>query len=143
MGQTQAIYYRGADGVEPVDVFIEELDSALAAAKIDDAIDEHLNGQPADAPPPPYPITSQIDGPLRELRVRFARTHYRVLYQRSHNLIVLLHAFEKRAGQVPERDKLLAKARMADYQEAMDAKPKRKPRAAGHDAPPNTRSVER
>ncbi|WP_196189000.1 type II toxin-antitoxin system RelE/ParE family toxin [Conexibacter sp. W3-3-2] len=143
MGWTQAIYYRDADGVEPVDVFIDELDSALAAAKIDDAIEEHLNGQPEDAPPPPFPITSQIEGPLRELRVRFARTHYRVLYQRSHNLIVLLHAFEKRTGQVSEQDKTTAKDRMADYLEAMNATPKRKPRAAGHDAPPKTRSVER
>jgi hypothetical protein len=53
------------------------------AAKIDAYIEEHLNGMPPDAPPPPFPITSQIDGETRELRVRFADTRYRVLYQRS------------------------------------------------------------
>ena len=139
MGWTQAIYYRDADGVEPVDVYLNGL-SSRAAAKIDDFIEEYLNDQPEDAPPPPFPISSQIEGSLRELRVRFARTHYRVLYQRSHNLIVLLHAFEKRTGQVPDRDKLLAIERMADYQEAMDARPTRKPRAAGRDAPGPSRS---
>jgi hypothetical protein len=48
-----------------------------AAAKIDDAIEEHLNGRDPVAPPPEFPITSQIDGELRELRVRFAKTRYR------------------------------------------------------------------
>jgi DNA-binding XRE family transcriptional regulator len=45
----------------------------LAAAKIDDAIEEHLNGRQPDALSPEFPITSQIDGELRELRVRERR----------------------------------------------------------------------
>jgi hypothetical protein len=69
-----------------------------AAAKIDHYIEEYLNGLPPEAPPPDFPISSQIDGELRELRVRFANTRYRLLYQRSGNLVVLLHAFEKHTG---------------------------------------------
>lgn len=111
----------------------------LAAAKIDDAIDEHLNGRQPGAPPPEFPITSQIDGELRELRVRFARTRYRLLYQRSGNLLVLLHAFEKNTGAVPARDRETAKRRMADFRARMDAERRRPPRAAGRDAPPKSR----
>lgn len=138
MATTQAIFYRDANGVEPVDGFIEAL-PAKRAAKIDEYIEEYLNGRPPDAPPPEYPVSSQIDGELRELRVRFANTRYRVLYQRSANLIVLLHAIEKSTGAVPTGDIELAKRRMADFQERMNAQRRKPPRAAGHDAPPPRR----
>ena len=57
-------------GQEPVHDFLEELLKAqpLAAAKIDDAIEEHLNGRDPRDPPPEFPATSQIAGELRELR---------------------------------------------------------------------------
>jgi phage-related protein len=139
MARTQAVYYRDSDGTEPVDDFLNGID-ARAAAKIDDAIEEHLNGQPPEAPPPPFPHTSQLDDKLRELRVRFARTRYRVLYQRSHNLVILLHALEKNTGQVPEADKQKAIDRMADYEKRMNAERRVRPRAAGHDAPGKARS---
>lgn len=109
------------------------------AAKIDTHIDEHLNGQAPDAPPPEFPISSQIEGELRELRIRFANTRYRILYQRSGNLIVLLHAFEKNTGAVPATNKALAKRRMTDFKRRMDAEPRKPPRAAGKDAPPSRR----
>jgi phage-related protein len=134
MAETQAVYYRDEDGTEPVDDFIEAL-GPKPAAKIDAFVEEYLNGRPPAEPPPEHPISSQIEGGLRELRVRFARTRYRVLYQRSGNLYVLLHAFEKHTGAVPTADKELAKRRMADFKERMDAEPRRPPRAAGDDAP--------
>jgi phage-related protein len=140
-GRTQAVFYRDAKASEPVDAFLEELlkTQPAAAAKIDDVIEEHLNGRDPVAPPPEFPITSHIDGELRELRVRFAKTRYRVLYQRSRNLIVLLHAFEKNTGAVPARDKEKAKRRMPDFQARMDASGHPRPRAAGRDAPPTSR----
>ena len=138
MAGTQAIYYRDKRGSEPVDRFIEGL-PAKRAAKIDDYIEEHLNRQASGAPPPEFPISSQIEDELRELRVRFANTRYRILYQRSGNLIVLLHAFEKNTGPVPASEKALAKRRMADFKRRMDATPRKQPRAAGKDAPPSSR----
>jgi phage-related protein len=107
-------------GAEPVDEFVQALPSKRAA-KIDDFVQEHLNGQPPEAPPPPFPVTSQIEGELRELRVRFANTRYRILYQRSENLMVLLHALEKDTEAVPRADIELAKQRMADFKRRMDA----------------------
>lgn len=134
MAFTQAVFYRDRQGRQPVDEFLDTL-SDKAAAKLADAIDEHLNGRPPEAPPPSFPASSQIVGELRELRVRFARTRYRILYQRSGNLIVLLHAFEKHSGAAPRADVDLAAARMTDFRERMDRQPRRPPRAAGGDAP--------
>jgi phage-related protein len=134
VAETQAAYYRDKRGLEPVDPFIEAL-PAKQAAKIDDYVEQHLNGRSPDAPPPDFPVTSQIDGELRELRVRFANTRYRVLYQRSGNLVVLLHAFEKDTGAVPDAEKLLARRRMDDFKARMDAERRVPPRAAGKDAP--------
>ncbi len=138
MARTQAVYYRDRRGVEPVDRFIDAL-PAKPAAKIDVYVEEHLNGRAPDAPPPAFPLSSQIDGELRELRVRFAHTRYRVLYQRSGNLVVLLHAFEKDTGAIPAAEVALAKWRMADFKRRMDADPRVPPRAGGRDAPPATR----
>jgi hypothetical protein len=80
VARTQAIYYRDARGEEPVDDFINAL-PGKPAAKIDDSVEEHLNGRRPSDPPPEFPISSQVSGELRELRVRFADTRYRILYQ--------------------------------------------------------------
>ncbi len=112
------------------------------AAKIGERVTEFLNGRPAGGPPPEFPITSQIEGGLRELRVRFADTRYRLLYQRSGNLVVLLHGLEKNTGAVPDRDKQVAQGRFVDFKSRMNAEPRVRPRAAGHDAP-SRRGIER
>lgn len=138
MAQTQAVYYRDGRGNEPVDEFINGL-PPKRAAKIDEYVQEHLNGKSPSAPPPEYPISSQIAGELRELRIRFASTRYRVLYQRSGNLVVLLHAIEKDTGAVPSGDIELARRRMEDFERRMDAPRRVPPRAAGRDAPPPSR----
>jgi phage-related protein len=71
--------------------------------------------------------------------VRFANTRYRLLYQRSANLIILLHAIEKHTGAIPPSDIALAKQRMLDFTLRMDASPRVPPRAAGQDAQPSSR----
>lgn len=133
MHRTQTVYYQDPDGRQPVGEFIESLPRERAA-KIDDYVEEYLNDQPPDAPPREYPITSQLEGELRELRIRFANTRYRVLYQRS-DLFVLLHAIEKSTGAIPHADVQVAKARMQDFRARMNAVRRRPPRAAGVDAP--------
>jgi phage-related protein len=110
VARTQAVYCRDSRGTEPVDEFIRAL-PPKRAARIDDLVEERLNGQPPEAPPPPFPITSQIEGELCELRVRFANIRCRILYQRSENLVVLLHVLEKDTGAVPRVDIELAKQR--------------------------------
>jgi hypothetical protein len=55
MARTQAVYYRDLGGAEPVDEFIEAL-PPKRAAKINDFVEEYLNGQPPEAPPPVFPV---------------------------------------------------------------------------------------
>jgi phage-related protein len=143
-GWTQSVYYRDAKGHEPVNDWLEGLLATKPrdVAKIDDFVQEHLNGRSAAEPPPEFPISSRIEGGLRELRVRVANTRYRLLYQRSDNLIVLLHGFEKNTREVPDDEKQTAQQRFVDFKARMDAQPRGRPRAAGHDAP-SRRGVER
>lgn len=138
MTKTQAVFYCDKHGVEPVERFLETLPRKYVR-KIHEYIGENLNGKPADAPPPQFPISSQIEGELRELRIRVGKARYRILYQRSGNLIVLLHAFVKSTSAVPKSEKALARRRMTDFKQRMDAKIRVPPRAAGGDAPPGSR----
>lgn len=140
-GRTRAVYYRDNVGREPVNAFIEALarTNPTAAAKIDEYVEQYLNGKAAGAPPPEHPISSQVDGELRELRIRFAKTRYRILYRRSGLLFVLLHIFEKNTDKLPARDRELAIRRFTDFKARMGAEPRRPPRAAGRDAPPRSR----
>lgn len=137
---TSAVYYRDDDGREPVDAWIDML-PAKVAVKVDDATDL-LDGLPDDAPPLAFPHSSQIEGPLRELRCHYGKRLIRILYQRSDNLFVLLHAIEKSGAKVPEPDIKLAQVRMRDFQDRMNAQPRVPPRAAGHDAPSAVRRRE-
>ncbi|MGH7621411.1 MAG: type II toxin-antitoxin system RelE/ParE family toxin, partial [Gemmatimonadaceae bacterium] len=90
-------------------------------AKIDEFVEEYLNSRSAGDPPSEFPITSQIEGGLRELRIRFANTRYRLMYQRSGNLLVLLHGLEKNTGEIPTADKRIAQQRFADFRARMEA----------------------
>ncbi len=147
---TQAVYYRAPDGVEPVTEFLDrefpvepkkknpspkEIEAAAQKRVTIDLQIDRLNGLPNDAPPLPFPITSQIEGSLRELRCHYGRVLYRVLYRRSENLFILLHMLRKNSGKVPQADIEIAKKCWSDFKGRMDASKRVPPRAAGHDAP--------
>ena len=129
----QAVYYRQREGIEPVNEFIDGL-APERQEEIDYKIGLLNRLGNADAPLP-FPHSSQVDGQLRELRCHYGRALYRILYQRSGNLFVLLHALEKRTGALPQIDIDIAKQRFDDFRERMDRQPRRPPRAVGHDAP--------
>jgi phage-related protein len=131
---TRAVYYRDSSGREPVNDFLDALTNTTAQATLDNQIDR-LNGLFENAPPLPFPHTSQIDGPLRELRCHHGSELYRVLYRRSANLFVLLHIFRKDSGKVPAGEIDVAVKRWEDFRTRMDADPRVPPRPAGHDAP--------
>ncbi|MDA8267657.1 MAG: type II toxin-antitoxin system RelE/ParE family toxin [Actinomycetota bacterium] len=134
MAMMHTVFYRDDQGHEPVDEFIDRLRPVEAQVAIDHQIDR-LNMLRTTDPPLAFPHSSQIEGELRELRCHYGRRLVRVLYRRSGNLFVLLHAFEKRSRLVSEEDKAVARARWGDFRARMDAQPRRPPRAAGHDAP--------
>lgn len=102
MSNFQAVYYRDADGREPVREFVDGLDEEAQAA-IENQIDR-LNLLSDEVPHLPFPHSSQVEGELRELRCHYGRDHYRVLYRRSERLLVLLHVFARRSAKIRERD---------------------------------------
>jgi phage-related protein len=130
----QAVYYRAADGTEPVSAFIDRL-SARRQVVLDNQI-ERINMLAPSNPHLPFPHSSQIEGELRELRCHYGRELYRVLYQRSRNLVILLHIFRKDTGRVPDAEIEIAKKRWDDFKARMDTPKRRPPRAAGRDDAP-------
>lgn len=133
MAQLQAVYYRAANGSEPVNDFTDRL-SVKRQVALDNQIDR-LNMLTSAIPHLPFPHSSQVEGELRELRCHFGRELYRILYRRSKNLLVLLHAFRKDTGKIPPAQIKIAQERWSDFTARMDAEKRRPPRAAGHDAP--------
>jgi phage-related protein len=134
MGLMQAVYYRAHDGSQPARDFVQALQPLAARVVVENQIDR-LNLCTEGGPPLPFPHTSQVDGELRELRCHYGSRHYRVLYRRSRNLFVLLHAFPKTTAAIPQREIEVAKERWNDFVARMGARPRIPPRAAGRDAP--------
>lgn len=133
MSTLQAVYFRAADGSEPVLEFLAGLDAKPRAALMRQI--DRLNDLSDAVPHLPFPHSSQVEGELRELRCHMGSDHYRVLYRRSKRLIVLLHVFPKRTGKLPKAEIKIAEERWADFKARMDARPRKPPRAAGQDAP--------
>ena len=133
MSPFQAVYYRALDGTEPVREFLQSLDKKRRVSLRNQIA--RMNLLSDEVPHLPFPHSSQVDGELRELRCHFGAEHYRVLYRRSKGLIVLLHAFRKTTAKLPASEVDTAKVRWQDFQTRMNRKPRRPPRAAGHDAP--------
>jgi phage-related protein len=77
----------------------------------------------------------ELEGEFRELRCHYGSELHRVIYRRSRNLSVLLHMFRKDTGRVPEAELRIARERWDDFKSRMEAERRRRPRAAGHDAP--------
>jgi len=70
-----------------------------------------------------YPYTSQIEGRLREARLRVGKTRYRVLYFFDESrTAVLLHGFTKNTAAVEESDKRIARSRMAQHEQRQKRK---------------------
>jgi phage-related protein len=131
---TQAVFYRDEKGREPVREFLHARLTPNAWQLLKEQIEE-MNGLPDKSPPLAYPQTSQIEGPLRELRCHVGSTHFRILYRRSGNLFVLLHMIRKDSRTVARRDIELAQRRWLDFKHRMDATDRRGPRPVGKDAP--------
>jgi phage-related protein len=128
------VFYRDERGRQPVKEFLWIQIPEKARLLIEEQIDE-MNGRPDNAPPLPFPQTSQVDAGLRELRCHSGRSLFRILYRRSGNLFVLLHIFRKDSRMVPRRDIEIAQRRWRHYKQQIDDPNRRGPRPAGQDAP--------
>ena len=124
------VYYRKSDGTEPADEFIRTQPPAAQAA-----IDNYIERLALFGPALGYPSTSQVDGELRELRPDLGNTHFRLLYRRTDNVFVILHAFIKPGGKIARAEIEIAHRRWEDLKARMGAVPRHPPRALGHEAP--------
>ena len=108
-------FYAETSGAQPVREWLEGLPKNVqhkVAARIE-ALAEH--GASLD-----FPYTSQIEGRMRELRLRVGKTRYRVLYFFDERRVgVLLHGFTKDTDAVEESDKAAGRSRMAAHNERL------------------------
>ena len=96
-------------GERPVQIWLDGLPEEVRGkvlARID-LLAEH-------GPTLDHPYTSQIEGKLREVRLRVGKSRYRVLYFFDEARVgVLLHGFTKETETVEEADKRIGRSRMA------------------------------
>jgi len=107
-------FFEERKGSRPVQVWLDSLPEEVrgrVSARID-LLAQH-------GPTLDHPYTSQIEGKLREVRLRFGKTRYRVLYFFDEaRVCVLLHGFSKDTEAVEEKDKKIGRSRMAQHAEA-------------------------
>ena len=111
-------FYQDDDGKLPVMKWLDTLPEDVRG-KVIARIDLLKEGGPTLD----YPYTSQIDGRLREIRLRFGKTRYRVLYFFDDNrTAILLHGLTKNTQAVEEADKRIGSARMAKHEARLGLK---------------------
>lgn len=112
-------FYEDEAGKRPVEEFLERL-SEERVAKILQVIQMLEEWGPSL----PFPYSSQVEGRVRELRVHYGRTLYRIFYYADvRRIFVLLHAFEKRSQALPETELRVAMKRMSKDQDRKGRKP--------------------
>ena len=103
------IYFVLARGSNPVLEFIREVDEHTRN-KIMKAFDILNQYGPAT----PMPFNKHISKNIGELRTS-GKIPIRILYGKSGNTLVLLHAFKKKTNQLPSKELKLAEQRFANY----------------------------
>jgi hypothetical protein len=104
-------FYEDEDGSAPVEDFLDGLTKKQRAKVL--AVIRKLE---EEGPALPFPFSSQVKGPLRELRTRFGRTRLRVLYfADARRTFVLLHGLVKTTEKLEESDLRTAEQRMSDH----------------------------
>ena len=111
-------FFAEGDGSRPVQDWLDSL-PAEVRGKVIARIDLLKTGGPTLD----FPYTSQIEGRLREARLRMGKTRYRVLYFFDENRrAILLHGFTKNTASVEEVDKRIGRARMVKHEAHPEAK---------------------
>ena len=106
------------DGGRPVQIWLDGL-PAEVRGKVIARIDLLKKGGPTLD----FPYTSQIEGKLREARLRMGKTRYRVLYFFDENrTAMLLHGFTKSTASVEEADKKIGRSRMIKHETRLETK---------------------
>jgi hypothetical protein len=123
MKRWQVEFFKDEKGAEPVKNWLDGLLSDEARGKVL----ARINLLAEHGPALDFPFTSQIEGRLREMRLRFGKTRYRILYFFDDNRSgILLHGFSKDTATVEEADKKIGRARMTAHTDRKAPAKKRK-----------------
>ena len=107
----QIILYTTEQGGSPIDKFLDELDKKSRAK-----VEAYLSLLEEQGPNLKRPYADHVRGKMRELRVLYSGTQYRILYFfHAGSRIILVHAFAKKTQQLRESDIALAERRMVDW----------------------------
>ena len=120
MASFQAVYYRAPDGSEPVRELLQSLECKRRVSLLHQIARLNLLSDQVRHLPSPH--SSPVDGELRELRHSGAERYRHVLYRRSGELFVLLHAYRNTPG-VPTSEFDIARTRWLDFQSRNDPSP--------------------
>lgn len=111
-------FYADENGAFPVRVWLDSVPEEVRGKVL-----ARINLLKTGGPTLDYPYTSQIEGKLREARLRVGKTRYRILYFFDENrTAVLLHGFTKATAAVEEADKKIGRTRMVRHETKLAAK---------------------
>lgn len=105
------VFYTTERGDSPIDHFLDGLGKKSRAK-----IAAHLSLLEEEGPNLKRPYADVVRGKIRELRIHYGSSHYRILYFfQVRDQIVLVHALSKKTQQLREKDIKLAERRMQDW----------------------------
>jgi hypothetical protein len=111
MKRWQVEFFKDEKGTEPVKNWLDGLSDEVRGRVL-----ARINLLAKHGPALDFPFTSQIEGRLREMRLRFGKARYRILYFFDDNRSgILLHGFSKDTATVEEADKKIGRARMTAH----------------------------
>jgi hypothetical protein len=111
-------FYADEDDSFPVRVWLDSVPEEVRGKVL-----ARINLLKTGGPTLDFPYTSQIEGKLREARLRVGKTRYRILYFFDEaRTAVLLHGFTKATAAVEEADKKIGRTRMARHEAKLAAK---------------------
>lgn len=119
-------FYADEDGSFPVRVWLDSVPEEVRGKVL-----ARINLLKTSGPTLDFPYTSQIEGKLREARLRVGKIRYRIRYFFDEaRTAVLLHGFTKATAAVEEADKKIGRTRMARHEAKLATKSPSKTAAA-------------
>ena len=105
------IFYTAERGDSPLDDFLDGLDKKSRAK-----VAAYLSLLEGQGPNLKRPYADIVRGKMRELRIHYSSSRFRILYFfQMFDQIVLVHALSKKTQQLKKQDIDLAEKRMGDW----------------------------
>ena len=110
-GAYEVLLYRNPRG----DCFAEEFLNGLSA-KVRGKTLRWIEALETHGPNLPRPYADVVSGKIRELRIVFGSTHYRLLYFFAGKQIIVTHGFVKKTAHVPIQERERAERLMHEWE---------------------------